>query len=66
MSKRVFIGWGSQPKNTIGRFAATARSTCASMPCSLDSTSLKLPSPYWFSLISVSTRRLPSLPGSMP
>ena len=28
MSKRVFIGCGSQPKNTMGRFAATARSTC--------------------------------------
>ena len=66
MSKRVFIGCGSQPKNTIGRFAAIARSTCASIPCSLDSTSLKSPSPNASSLMSVSTRRLPSLPGSMP
>jgi hypothetical protein len=39
----MFIGCGSQARNTIGVCARKERSTSASIPCSLDSISLKLP-----------------------
>ena len=48
------------------RLRATARSTSASMPCSLDSTSLKFAEAELVLLDHVDTSRLPSLPGSMP
>ncbi|MCY1445631.1 hypothetical protein D9M71_621580 [compost metagenome] len=39
--KRVFIGCGSQPRNTTDSPRFCARSTCDSMPASLDWTILK-------------------------
>ncbi len=35
----LFIGCGSQPRNTIQSFEREARWTWDSMPCSLESTS---------------------------
>ncbi|MCY1310368.1 hypothetical protein D9M70_605500 [compost metagenome] len=66
--KRVFIGCGSQPRNTTAVLRRWARSTCESMPASLDSTTLKPASfrPKAFLSIMPWIRRLPSLPGSMP
>jgi hypothetical protein len=62
----VFIGCGSQPRNTIGSLRFAARSTWASMPCSLDSTIWNFWRPNLPSLIMSMMSRLPSLPGSMP
>ena len=64
--KRMFIGCGAQARNTIGSPKRTARSTSDSMPCSLDSTSLKPPRPKRLCSMILRTSRLPSAPGSMP
>ncbi|MNG11904.1 hypothetical protein D3C84_954750 [compost metagenome] len=62
----TFIGCGAQPKNTTASLRRTARSTAASMPASLDSTSWNLPRPNWFLEIIALIWVLAPEPGSMP
>ncbi len=55
-----------RPETRPAAGSRTARSTCASIPCSLDSINLNAPRLNKFSCSIFSTSRLPSLPGSIP
>ena len=66
ISRFTFIGCGRQPKNTIGSPLRAARSTWASIACSLDSTSSKSLSPNLSLAIISEMVALALLPASMP